>query len=68
MLAYAGASLPLLVLMMADNGSLTAVVPDRVVAEEIVRSVAATIGLIAAGADPDGTRRVGARNREPVPR
>ncbi|GAB3026529.1 hypothetical protein GCM10011376_13130 [Nocardioides flavus (ex Wang et al. 2016)] len=47
-LAYAGSSLPLLVLLVADNGSLTAVVPSQVVAQEIVRSVVATIGLIAA--------------------
>jgi uncharacterized membrane protein len=47
-LAYAGSSLPLLVLLVADNGSLTAVVPTQVVAQEIVRSSVATIGLIAA--------------------
>jgi uncharacterized membrane protein len=47
-LAYAGSSLPLLVLLVADNGSLTAVVPSQVVAQEIVRSSVATIGLIAA--------------------
>lgn len=47
-LAYAGSSLPLLVLLVADNGSLTAVVPSQVVAQEIVRSCVATIGLIAA--------------------
>lgn len=47
-LAYAGSSLPLLVLLVADNGSLTAVVPSQVVAQEIVRSAVATIGLIAA--------------------
>ena len=47
-LAYAGSSLPLLVLLVDDNGSLTAVVPSQVVAQEIVRSSVATIGLIAA--------------------
>lgn len=47
-LAYAGSSLPLLVLLVADNGSLTAVVPSQVVAQEMVRSAVATIGLIAA--------------------
>ncbi|GAA1941699.1 YibE/F family protein [Nocardioides hwasunensis] len=47
-LAYAGSSLPLLVLMVADNGSLAAVVPSQVVAQEVVRSAVATIGLIAA--------------------
>ena len=46
--ALAGSSLPLMVLMVADNGSLAAVVPTQVVAQEIVRSAVATIGLIAA--------------------
>lgn len=47
-LAYAGSTLPLLVLIVANNPSLGAVVTDQVLAQEIVRSVVATLGLIAA--------------------
>ena len=47
-LAYAGSSLPLLILILANNDSLGGVVTDQVVAQEIVRSVVATLGLIAA--------------------
>jgi len=47
-LAYAGSSLPLLILIVANNDSLGGVVTDQIVAQEIVRSVAATLGLIAA--------------------
>jgi len=47
-LAYAGSSLPLLILVVANNDSLGGVVTDQVIAQEIVRSVVATLGLIAA--------------------
>lgn len=47
-LAYAGSSLPLLVLVIADNGSLGSVVTNQVIAQEIVRTVVGTIGLVAA--------------------
>jgi uncharacterized membrane protein len=47
-LAYAGSSLPLLILILANNDSIGAVVTDQVVAQEVVRSVVATLGLIAA--------------------
>ncbi|MBD8870207.1 YibE/F family protein [Nocardioides sp. MJB4] len=47
-LAYAGSSLPLLILIVANNESLGAVVTDQIIAQEIVRSVVATLGLIAA--------------------
>ncbi len=47
-LAYAGSSLPLLVLIVADNGSLGDVVTTQLMSQEIVRSAVATIGLIAA--------------------
>lgn len=67
-LAYAGASLPLLVLMVADNGSLTAVVPSQVVAQEIVRSAVATIGLVAAVPVTTALTAWALRNREPVGR
>ena len=47
-LAYAGSSLPLLVLIVAGNDSLGGVVTDQLIAQEIVRSAVATVGLIAA--------------------
>ncbi|WP_212723196.1 YibE/F family protein [Nocardioides jishulii] len=47
-LAYAGSTLPLLVLIVASNPSLGDVVSDQVLAQEIVRSAVATIGLVAA--------------------
>ena len=47
-LAYAGSSLPLLIIIVANNESLGGVVTDQIIAQEIVRSVVATLGLIAA--------------------
>jgi uncharacterized membrane protein len=47
-LAYAGSSLPLLILIIADNSSLGGVVTTQLMAQEIVRSAVATLGLIAA--------------------
>ncbi|MBM6404610.1 YibE/F family protein [Phycicoccus sp. CSK15P-2] len=47
-LAYAGSSLPLLVLVVADNGSLAGAATTQLIAQEVVRSAVATIGLIAA--------------------
>ncbi|WP_229051579.1 YibE/F family protein [Aeromicrobium sp. Leaf350] len=47
-LAYAGSSLPVLVLVVADNGSLAEVLTDQFLAQEIVRSLVGTLGLIAA--------------------
>ena len=47
-LAYAGSSLPLIVLVAADNGSLSGIASTQLVAQEIVRSAVATLGLIAA--------------------
>ncbi|MCK5891860.1 YibE/F family protein [Aeromicrobium sp.] len=47
-LAYAGSSLPVLVLVAADAGSLGAAVTDQFLAQEIVRSLVATLGLVAA--------------------
>jgi uncharacterized membrane protein len=46
-LAYAGASLPLLILFSLSDGSFTAVVTSEVVAEEIVRTLVGSIGLVA---------------------
>jgi uncharacterized membrane protein len=47
-LAYAGSSLPLLILIVANNDSLGGVLTDQIIAQEIVRSVVGTLGLIAA--------------------
>lgn len=47
-LAYAGASLPVLILVVAGNDSFAAVVTTQFISQEIVRSVIGTIGLIAA--------------------
>jgi uncharacterized membrane protein len=47
-LAYAGASLPLLLLLTAGNRPLDEVLTSPNLAEEIVRSAVGTIGLIAA--------------------
>ena len=47
-LAYAGASLPLLLLLTADSRALGQIVTSEFLAQEIVRSVVATLGLIAA--------------------
>ncbi len=47
-LAYAGSSLPLLILIVATNDSLGSVVTDQLIAQEVVRTVVATLGLIAA--------------------
>ncbi|HIW64246.1 MAG TPA: YibE/F family protein [Candidatus Stackebrandtia excrementipullorum] len=47
-LAYAGASLPLLILIAAADRPLGTVVTSPIIAEEIVRSIVGTMGLIAA--------------------
>ncbi|SCF38460.1 Uncharacterized membrane protein [Micromonospora viridifaciens] len=47
-LAYAGASLPLLLLLVADTRPLSQILTSEFMATEIVRSTVATLGLIAA--------------------
>jgi uncharacterized membrane protein len=47
-LAYAGASLPLLLLLTNASGSWSSVITGQQLTEEIVRSVVGTLGLIAA--------------------
>lgn len=47
-LAYAGASLPLLLLITDSNYPLGAVVTNQLIGQEIVRGVVGTLGLIAA--------------------
>ncbi|MFC7363377.1 YibE/F family protein [Nocardioides astragali] len=47
-LAYAGSSLPLLILVVTAGDTLRDVVTDQVIAQEIVRSAVATLGLVAA--------------------
>jgi uncharacterized membrane protein len=47
-LAYAGASLPLLVLFVSGGGALATVVTAEAVAVEVVRTLCGSVGLIAA--------------------
>lgn len=47
-LAYAGSSLPLLILIVAADQPLGGVLTDQIVAQELVRSIVGTLGLIAA--------------------
>ncbi|GAA2709950.1 YibE/F family protein [Micromonospora olivasterospora] len=47
-LAYAGASLPLLLLLTADSRPVTELLTSEFLAQEIVRSAVATLGLVAA--------------------
>ena len=47
-LAYAGASLPVLLLITAYNQSLAVTLTSQFLAQEIVRSIVGTLGLIAA--------------------
>jgi uncharacterized membrane protein len=47
-LAYAGASLPLLVLIAAGNQPLAQTLTNPLIAQEIVRAVVGTLGLVAA--------------------
>lgn len=47
-LAYAGSALPLLILIVANKDPIGDVVTDQVIAQELVRSAVATLGLIAA--------------------
>ena len=47
-LAYAGASLPLLVLIVALRDPVGEVLSDQIVATELVRSAVGTVGLVAA--------------------
>jgi uncharacterized membrane protein len=47
-LAYAGSSLPLVILVVANNDSFGQVVTDQIIAQEVVRSAVATLGLVAA--------------------
>ena len=46
-LAYAGASLPLLILFSVSNRELTQILNTETVAEEIVRTLVGSIGLVA---------------------
>ncbi|GAA1725223.1 YibE/F family protein [Aeromicrobium alkaliterrae] len=66
-LAYAGSSLPVLVLVIADNGSLAEVVTDQFLAQEIVRSLVGTLGLIAAVPITTGLAAVALRRQRDEP-
>jgi uncharacterized membrane protein len=47
-LAYAGSSLPVLLLIAASNQGLTTTLTNQFLAQEIVRSIVGTLGLVAA--------------------
>ena len=66
-LAYAGSSLPLLIIIIANEQGLGGVVTDQVIAQEIVRSVVATLGLIAAVPLTTGLAALTFRRAEAVP-
>ncbi|HTE71915.1 MAG TPA: YibE/F family protein [Actinomycetes bacterium] len=69
-LAYAGASLPLLVLILAGSESLGRTLSDQLIAQEIVRSAVGTLGLIAAVPITTGLAALAAgraRARTPAP-
>ena len=48
LLAYAGASIPLLMLLAVSNQSLVMVANSELIAVEIVRTLCGSIGLVAA--------------------
>ena len=72
-LAYAGASLPLLLLLVADSRPVSEILTSEFLAQEIVRSAVATLGLIAAVPLTTGLAAVvttagrRARGAEPAP-
>ena len=67
-LAYAGASLPLLVLFTLSNRSLGDVLTGEIVAQEIIRTLVGSIGLVAAVPITTAlTAFVATRHRRPSP-
>lgn len=66
-LAYAGASLPLLILITAGGEPVADILTNQMMAQEIVRSVVGTIGLVAAVPVTTAMAAVAAR-RLPGPR
>ena len=64
-LAYAGASLPLLVLVVAVDAPLGEVLTDQLIATELVRSAVGTLGLIAAVPITTAAAAVVARRSRP---
>jgi uncharacterized membrane protein len=72
-LAYAGASLPVLLLLAAGNEPINQAITTQLLAQEIVRSVVGTLGLIAAVPITTGLAALAARHMpdsqgEPAPR
>jgi uncharacterized membrane protein len=72
-LAYAGASLPVLLLLAAGDAPLNQAITTQLLAQEIVRSVVGTLGLIAAVPITTGLAALAAKympgsQDEPVPR
>ena len=64
-LAYAGASLPLLILITDSGQSLGRVLTNQLVAQELVRSVIGTIGLVSAVPITTALAAVTARRHAP---
>ena len=61
-LAYAGTSLPILLVIVADHNSFGGVVSTQLISQELVRSAVATLGLIAAVPITTALATVAARN------
>lgn len=61
-LAYAGTSLPILLVIVADHSSLGGVLSTQLISQELVRSAVATLGLIAAVPITTALATVAARN------
>ena len=66
-LAYAGSSLPLLILIVANSDSIGSVVTDQIIAQEIVRSIVGTLGLVAAVPLTTALAAVVSRRDHPAP-
>jgi uncharacterized membrane protein len=67
-LAYAGASLPLLILLAAGNAPLGQTLTTQMLAQEIVRSAVGTMGLIAAVPITTALAAMAARRKPRKPR
>jgi uncharacterized membrane protein len=65
-LAYAGASLPLMLLISQSNTPLGQVLTNQMIAEELVRSIIGTLGLIAAVPITTALAALVASRRQPV--
>ena len=67
-LAYAGTSLPLLLLVAAGGNDITDLLTSQFLAQEIVRSAVGTIGLVAAVPITTALAALVADIKSPAPR